>query len=106
MVGFKLEEIMTGYHHFVDQTGPVGDHPMHALWQYDHERLPMTAQIVKMNRSGGPEGVIDVVEELAPNGFASIDDVLTYQQREAIVRGYAKTAGFVQAQVNKPAQAA
>ena len=37
----------------------------------------MTAQIVQMNRNGGPEGVIDVVEELAPDGFTNIDDVLT-----------------------------
>ena len=77
-----------------------------ALWQYEQERLPMTAQIVNMNRSGGPEGVIDVVEELAPNGFSNIDDVLTYEQRKAIVRGYASTAGFAQTQVNKPAKAA
>ena len=33
---------------------------------YERERLPMTAQIVQMNRKGGPEGVIDVVEEPAP----------------------------------------
>ena len=77
------------------------DNPMHALWMYDRERLPMTAQIVKMNRSGGPEGVIDVVETIAPNGFNNVDDVLSYQQRMAIVRGYASTAGFAQAQVNK-----
>lgn len=82
------------------------DHPAHALWQYDRERLPMTAQIVKMNRSGGPEGVIDVVEKLAPDGFSDIDDVLTYEQRMAIVRSYAKTAGFAQAQVNKSTKAA
>ena len=45
------------------------DHPMQALWEYEHERLPMTAQIVRTNRSGGPEGVIDAVEQRAPNGF-------------------------------------
>ena len=54
----------------------------------------MTAQIVRMNRKGGPEGVIDAVEERAPDGFSSIDDVLSFEQRKAIVRGYASTAGF------------
>jgi hypothetical protein len=54
-----------------------------------------------MNRKGGPEGVIDAVEALAPDGFTNIDDVLPYEQRMAIVRGYASAAGFVQAQVNK-----
>src|SRR4051794_30898349 len=77
------------------------EHPLHALAAYQAERLPMTAQIVRMNRKGGPEGVIDVVEQLAPDGFRNIDDVLTYEHRMAIVRGYASTAGFAQNQVNK-----
>ena len=63
------------------------DNPMHALWAYEQERLPMTAQIVRMNRKGGPEGVIDAVENLAPDGFDNIDKVLSYDQRMAIVRG-------------------
>jgi len=63
----------------------------------------MTAQIVRMNRKGGPEGVIDVVEDLAPDGFADIDAVLGYDARMAIVRGYASTAGFSREQVNRAA---
>jgi 5-methylphenazine-1-carboxylate 1-monooxygenase len=77
------------------------EHPMHALATYEAERLPMTAQIVRMNRKGGPEGVIDAVETLAPDGFSKIDDVLSHEQRMAIVRGYASTAGFAKEQVNK-----
>jgi 2-polyprenyl-6-methoxyphenol hydroxylase-like FAD-dependent oxidoreductase len=77
------------------------DNATHALWAYEQERLPMTAQIVRMNRKGGPEGVIDAVENLAPDGFENIDNVLSYDQRMAIVRGYASTAGFAQTQVNK-----
>jgi 5-methylphenazine-1-carboxylate 1-monooxygenase len=49
------------------------DHPVQALWQYEQERLPPTAQIVHMNRKGGPEGVIDAVEARAPDGFTDID---------------------------------
>ena len=77
------------------------DHPMQALWAYEVERLPPTAQIVRMNRGGGPEGVIDAVEQRAPDGFQNIDDVLSFEERKAIVRGYAGVAGFAQAQVNK-----
>jgi 5-methylphenazine-1-carboxylate 1-monooxygenase len=76
------------------------EHPAHALYAYEQERLPMTAQIVRMNRKGGPEGVIDAVEALAPDGFTNIDDVLSHDQRMAIVRGYASTAGFAREQVN------
>jgi 2-polyprenyl-6-methoxyphenol hydroxylase-like FAD-dependent oxidoreductase len=79
------------------------EHPWHALWAYEQERLPMTAQVVRMNRKGGPEGVIDAVEERAPDGFSNVDDVLPFEQRKAIVRGYASTAGFAREQVNKAA---
>jgi len=80
--------------------------PMQALWAYERDRLPATAQIVHMNRSGGPEGVIDAVEQRAPDGFTDIDSVLSYDQRQAIVRGYAATAGFAKEQVNTAPAAA
>jgi 2-polyprenyl-6-methoxyphenol hydroxylase-like FAD-dependent oxidoreductase len=70
------------------------EHPRQALAAYEKQRLPMTADIVASNRRGGPEGVIDAVEQLAPQGFGDIDSVLPYDQREAIVRGYAAKAGF------------
>ena len=79
------------------------EHAVQALWTYEQTRLPMTAEIVRMNRRGGPEGVIDAVEARAPEGFSNIDDVLSFEQRKAIVRGYASTAGFAREQVNKAA---
>jgi 2-polyprenyl-6-methoxyphenol hydroxylase-like FAD-dependent oxidoreductase len=82
------------------------EHPTQALWAYERDRLPPTAQIVQMNRTGGPEGVIDAVEQRAPDGFTDIDAVLSYEQRKAIVRGYATTAGFAKEQVNTAPAAA
>jgi 5-methylphenazine-1-carboxylate 1-monooxygenase len=79
------------------------EHPVHALWLYEQARLPATAAIVQSNRRGGPEGVIDAVEERAPDGFNNIEDVLSFEQRKAIVRGYASKAGFAREQVNKAA---
>ena len=55
-----------------------------------------------MNRRGGPEGVIDAVEARAPDGFSDVDDVLSFEQRKAIVRGFLD-AGFAREQVNKAA---
>jgi 2-polyprenyl-6-methoxyphenol hydroxylase-like FAD-dependent oxidoreductase len=75
------------------------EHPMAALHAYEVERLPKTAEIVRSNRKGGPEGVIDAVEERAPDGFDDIEKVLPYAEREAIVRGYAQKAGFAKEQV-------
>jgi 2-polyprenyl-6-methoxyphenol hydroxylase-like FAD-dependent oxidoreductase len=77
------------------------DHPMQALWVYEKDRRPKTAEIVRLNRKGGPERVIDEIEKRAPAGFKAIDDVLSHAEREAIVRGYAGKAGFTQAQVNR-----
>jgi 2-polyprenyl-6-methoxyphenol hydroxylase-like FAD-dependent oxidoreductase len=78
-----------------------GDHPMHALYEYERDRLEKTAEIVRLNRKGGPERVIDEVEKLAPAGFEYIDRVLGREEREAIVKGYAGKAGFALAQVNR-----
>jgi 2-polyprenyl-6-methoxyphenol hydroxylase-like FAD-dependent oxidoreductase len=77
--------------------------PAHALAAYEAERLPLTAALVTSNRSGGPEGVIDAIEALAPDGFPDVEAVLPYAEREAIVRGYARRAGFTPEQVGRAA---
>jgi len=75
------------------------EHPMQALAAYEADRLPKTAEIVRINRQGGPERVIDAVEAIAPNGFDDVERVLSYARRESIVKTYAGTAGFSAAQV-------
>lgn len=81
------------------------EHVRSALAAYETERLPKTAEIVRNNRKGGPEGVIDEVERRAPDGFEDIDEVLSHREREAIVKGYAQLAGFAREQVNRGAAA-
>jgi 2-polyprenyl-6-methoxyphenol hydroxylase-like FAD-dependent oxidoreductase len=88
---------------FLADSLAAAEHPVHALTIYEAERLPKTAEIVRSNRTGGPEGVIDAVEELAPNGFSDIDAVLPHEERAAIVRGYAKRAGFSREQLDRAA---
>lgn len=65
-----------------------------ALSAYDQERRSATSAIVLANRQGGPEGVIDMVEARAPDGFDDIDAVASHEERESLVRGYASLAGF------------
>jgi 5-methylphenazine-1-carboxylate 1-monooxygenase len=72
-----------------------------ALKAYEAERLSATAKIVRDNRIGGPERVIDVVEARAPGGFANLDEVVSHAELEAIVKGYSRMAGFDQNQVNR-----
>ena len=78
----------------------VGGDVVAGLARYDAERRPMTSEIVLNNRKGGPERVIDVMEERAPDGFEDVEAVASYAEREAIVRGYASMAGFAKEQVN------
>lgn len=75
------------------------EHPRQALAAYEAQRLPATAEIVAMNRAGGPERVIDAVETLAPNGFDDVERVLPYGKREQIVKAYAGKAGFAPEQL-------
>jgi 2-polyprenyl-6-methoxyphenol hydroxylase-like FAD-dependent oxidoreductase len=75
--------------------------PREALTAYDAERRPATAAIVMANRSGGPEGVIDLVEERAPDGFEHISNVATPDELKALVGDYQQMAGFATEQVNR-----
>jgi 2-polyprenyl-6-methoxyphenol hydroxylase-like FAD-dependent oxidoreductase len=75
--------------------------PATALLHYQDERLPKTTEVVRRNRKGGPEGVIDEVERRAPAGFDRLENVITNEELEAIVLGYARTAGFAREQVNR-----
>ena len=68
--------------------------PAEALAAYDAIRRPATADIVASKRLGGPERVIDLIATLAPAGFATFDVVAPEAELAAIVRGYARLAGF------------
>jgi len=67
--------------------------PVEALRAYEQQRLPATSELVYRNRKGGPEGVINTVEERAPDGFTRLEDVIDLAELEAIVTGYAKASG-------------
>jgi len=49
---------------------------------------------VGINRQGGPERCIDIVEARAPDGFVELDDVISLEELEEISRRYKRTAGF------------
>ncbi|SMP74341.1 flavin-dependent oxidoreductase [Noviherbaspirillum suwonense] len=67
---------------------------LYALKEYEAERLPRTAGIVLRNRLNGPEQVMQIAEERAPNGFANIDDVIPFAERDEISQRYKRLAGF------------
>jgi 2-polyprenyl-6-methoxyphenol hydroxylase-like FAD-dependent oxidoreductase len=65
-----------------------------ALQAYEDERRPATAAVVRANRKNGPEQVMQLVEQRAPNGFTRIEDVLTAAELEGTAAGYKQIAGF------------
>jgi 2-polyprenyl-6-methoxyphenol hydroxylase-like FAD-dependent oxidoreductase len=65
-----------------------------SLIAYEAERRAATTPIVLANRQMGPERVMQFVEERAPNGFASVSDVLTREELESVALSYKRMAGF------------
>ena len=74
-----------------------------ALKAYEAERLPATAALVAANRRQGPEEVMQIVEDRAPNGFDRLDDIISHTELEAIASKYKHVAGFDRAAVDKVA---
>jgi 5-methylphenazine-1-carboxylate 1-monooxygenase len=65
-----------------------------ALLAYEAERRPATGKIVVANRGNGPEQVMQLVEQRAPDGFSRIQDVLSPAELEGTAAGYKRIAGF------------
>ena len=65
-----------------------------ALAAYEAERRPATTDLVMLNRKNGPEQVMQIVEERAPNGYDVVTDVLSQQELEDIAANYKRVAGF------------
>jgi 5-methylphenazine-1-carboxylate 1-monooxygenase len=65
-----------------------------ALLAYEAERRPATTDLVMLNRRNGPEQVMQLVEERAPDGFDVVTDVLSLQELQDIAANYKRVAGF------------
>jgi 5-methylphenazine-1-carboxylate 1-monooxygenase len=72
---------------------------------YEGERRPATAKLVLLNRQNGPEQVMQIAEERAPQGFKHIHEVMTQAELEEIAMRYKQTAGFTVSQVAERAKA-
>jgi len=79
-------------------------HSTEALKAYEEARLEATAEIVHTNRQNGPEVVMQIAEERAPEGFENIEDIMSRQERENIANRYKRIAGFDRESLNKKQQ--
>lgn len=71
-----------------------------ALEAYEAERRPLTSAIVQANRGDGPDKVLDIVAQRAPDGFDKLDDVITQAELEEIAARYKATAGMDVSRLN------
>jgi 5-methylphenazine-1-carboxylate 1-monooxygenase len=65
-----------------------------ALRKYEQARLGPTTAVVNSNRQLGPEVVMRIVDERAPQGFERLEDVISRQELEEIAQRYKVIAGF------------
>lgn len=65
-----------------------------ALKEYEADRLPTTTGIILRNRLNGPEQVMQLAHERAPNGFAHIHDAVSEQELQEVSLRYKRLAGF------------
>jgi len=75
-----------------------------ALQTYQDARLPPTAKIVMANRANGPDHVMQIAEERAPDGFKHVSDVISQEELDEVGRVYKTLAGFDIERVNKKAE--
>jgi len=65
-----------------------------ALERYDEIRRETVNALVLANRGAGPDKVLDIVAERAPEGFESISDVMSQVELEEAAGAYKKLAGM------------
>lgn len=74
--------------------------PAQGLAEYERVRLPLMNEVTLRNREYGPEIVMQMAEERAPNGFRSIEDVIPLEELERIALNFKVAAGFDPASLN------
>lgn len=80
-------------------TGDIDE----ALAGYEAARRPAMTALLASTRATGPERVMQLAAERAPQGFDDIDDVIPLAEREQIATGYKSAAGFLPSVLNERA---
>lgn len=74
------------------------------LAAYEAERRPATEKIVLTNRANGPDHVMELAEQRAPNVADDLDALLPQAERQAIAENYKKIAGFDPSMMTAPSK--
>jgi 2-polyprenyl-6-methoxyphenol hydroxylase-like FAD-dependent oxidoreductase len=82
-----------------DELGDDSD-PAAALGRYEARRREPVSQLVLNNRRHGPEVVMQMAEDRAPNGFKDIAEIIPHRELEEIAQRYKVAAGFDRERLN------
>lgn len=74
------------------------------LARYEAERRPATERIVLLNRQGGPDAVMELAEQRAPDPADDLDARAPMVERQAIADEYKRVAGFDPATLTTPSR--
>lgn len=89
--------------HLAGRATSLGDRPTagstaravaSALADYEADRRPATARLLAMTRQLGPEKVMQLAYDRAPQGFADVHDVIPAEELQQIADEYKRAAGF------------
>jgi 2-polyprenyl-6-methoxyphenol hydroxylase-like FAD-dependent oxidoreductase len=68
--------------------------PVKALAAYDSIRRPQMNEVILRNRQYGPEIVMQMAEDRAPDGFFRIEDVIPRRELEDVAASFKRADGF------------
>lgn len=71
------------------------------LAAYEQARRPAMTALLAGTRATGPERVMQLARERAPQGFTDIDEVIPYAERAQIAADYKTAAGFLPEVLNE-----
>lgn len=71
-----------------------------ALHVYEDEMLPATSKIILMNRTAGPDKILDIVEQRCGGQFDRIEDVIPHEEMAEHAAAYKRAAGYGIAETN------
>lgn len=83
-------------------TAKIREHGVNtrALKSFEEELIGPVNELVLRNRSAGPFGLLNIVDERCGGVFDNIDEVISAEERNSFMANYKKAAGFAIQQLN------
>jgi len=71
-----------------------------ALHAYEAEMLPVTSKIILMNRTAGPDKILDIIDQRSNGNITRVEDVIPHAEMAEHAATYKRIAGLGSAETN------